>query len=271
MKNIQFKESKFKNFLSGKGFYIALAFCLVSIGVAAYTVFSSDMGAPNGSEDSLITMDASSNAAGGDGAYNVGNPQSDVPAPSSRVSSRPSSSKTSSKASSKANSGTSGQKLYVMPIGGEVLKAFSDDKPLYSQTFGDWRVHLGVDLKAEKGDPVKAVADGTVTEIKNDPMWGTMVTIDHGDGILAQYCNLGKETAVRKGNKVKIGAVIGSVGDTAPAEVAEPVHLHFAMQKDGKWVDPLKAMGKLGTNTTSSSRVSSVAVSKTPAASASSK
>ena len=104
----------------------------------------------------------------------------------------------------------------VMPVNGEILEPFSN------------------------GEPVKAMNKGTVTKIWDDPLWGNCMTIDHGNGIVGHYYNLSKEMSVKEGDEVNAGEVIGAVGDTAQAEVAELSHLHFGLKKNGQWIDPIE-------------------------------
>ena len=84
---------------------------------------------------------------------------------------------------------------------------------------------------------------GTVTEIKDDPLWGCCVTIDHGSGITGYYCSLSKALNVTEGDRVNAGQVIGAVGDTAECEAAELSHLHFALKRDNAWIDPIAFIG----------------------------
>lgn len=86
---------------------------------------------------------------------------------------------------------------------------------------------------------VKAVADGVISEIKNDPRYGVVVIIDHKNGIKTVYSNLASDDMVTSNQKVKQGDVIGIVGNTALFESAEQPHLHFEVLMDNEPVDPL--------------------------------
>ena len=61
----------------------------------------------------------------------------------------------------------------------------------------------------------------------------------------ASYCGLEKEPAVKKGDSVKMGDVIGKVGEI-PVESEEDPHLHFEVRINGTVTDPLAAMGRAG-------------------------
>jgi murein DD-endopeptidase MepM/ murein hydrolase activator NlpD len=77
--------------------------------------------------------------------------------------------------------------------------------------------HYGLDFAQEEGAPVKAMLNGTVTLAAPDLYYtgGTLI-FDHGHGISTLYMHMNK-VFVKKGQKVKQGDVIGSVGSTGRA------------------------------------------------------
>ncbi|MGN0520152.1 MAG: peptidoglycan DD-metalloendopeptidase family protein [Candidatus Fimenecus sp.] len=127
---------------------------------------------------------------------------------------------------------------FSLPLSGGVDKAFSNGDMVQSKTMGDWRVHNGVDFLGTVGDQVRAVNNGVVKAVYDDVLWGTVVEIDHGDGLVARYCGLGKGSTASVGDKVKINDRIGNLG-SVPVESADAVHLHFEMRQDGNAVDPM--------------------------------
>lgn len=136
------------------------------------------------------------------------------------------------------------QDYYSLPLGTEILKDYSPEVPTYSATMGDWRTHSGVDFKAAEGEQVKAISYGTVTNIYDDALWGTVVEIDHGNGVTAKYCGFNKETLeIKKGATVESGSLLGYLG-TIPCEKSELSHLHFEISYNGENVEPLELMGK---------------------------
>lgn len=128
----------------------------------------------------------------------------------------------------------------MLPASGILTKSHSMDVQVYSQTMGDYRVHCGIDISTALGASVTAAADGTVTEIKNDPLYGITVAISHDGEMITYYKNLDEDLAqdVNLGSTVKCGQTIGVVGDTAMVEIAEEPHLHFEVSVAGKAVDP---------------------------------
>jgi murein DD-endopeptidase MepM/ murein hydrolase activator NlpD len=133
---------------------------------------------------------------------------------------------------------------FAWPLAGEIIIPYTADELAYNRTMGDWRVHRAVDISAALGTKVTSVADGEVSAIFEDDLLGTTVIVAHGDGLDSRYSNLAAAPAVNVGDKIALGAVIGSVGDTALGESGEPTHLHFAMTEDGSAVNPLNYLPK---------------------------
>ena len=97
------------------------------------------------------------------------------------------------------------------------------------------RVHTGVDITAPKGTPVYATADGTVSGENPGSGYGITVVINHGYSYQTLYAHLSKK-AVRPGQKVKRGQLIGYVGSTG---LASGSHLHYEVIKNGQKVNPV--------------------------------
>lgn len=96
------------------------------------------------------------------------------------------------------------------------------------------RFHAGIDIPAERGAPVLAAADGTVTETGFDPERGNYVRIDHGDGLTVLYAHCSR-VDVAEGDEVTAGAVIAAVGSTGRSTGP---HLHFEVRQDGTAQNP---------------------------------
>jgi hypothetical protein len=97
--------------------------------------------------------------------------------------------------------------------------------------------HQGVDFGASTGTPVYASAAGTVITAGNGGPCGNMVEIDHGGGIHTAYCHLKAfAQGLHGGEQVEARQLVGYVGQTG--RVTGP-HLHFAVKKNGVFIDPL--------------------------------
>ena len=127
---------------------------------------------------------------------------------------------------------------FVKPADGEIVKDYSKDNLVYSSTLEEWSTHLGIDIAMQKTDVVKAVADGKVKSIKNDPRYGLTVVIEHQNGFESIYSSLLTAEFITIGEEIKQGSTIATVGNTATFEIADTTHLHFEMKKNGKNVDP---------------------------------
>lgn len=128
---------------------------------------------------------------------------------------------------------------FVMPLDStEVIKDFSADRLQFNSTLKQWEAHKAVDLKAEVGTSVKAIADGKVLSIDSTHLKGTTIVIEHLGGFVSSYSSLNADVNVKVGDSVKAGDEIGKVDASAKGEALDEVHLHFELLKDGKKVDP---------------------------------
>ncbi len=119
-----------------------------------------------------------------------------------------------------------------------IIKEFSDEKPVYSKTYGDWRSHQGTDFKAEPGSDVKSITSGTVTDIYDDQLYGTTVVISHDQNFTAYYSGLDENICVAKGQKVNPEEKIGFT-NKIPCESLDEPHLHFMINQNNKFIDPI--------------------------------
>lgn len=131
--------------------------------------------------------------------------------------------------------------MYYFPVEGEVIKNYSMDALVYSETMKDYRVHSGIDIASAVGAEVIAFTDGVVSAVSDDYFNGTTVVITHEQGVVSYYMNLDPTVAegIEVGAEVLAGQPVGYVGTTARAEALEPAHLHFELRVNGSNIDPL--------------------------------
>ncbi len=96
------------------------------------------------------------------------------------------------------------------------------------------RMHSGVDFRAGHGTPIVAVTDGQVQAAGRMGGCGNAVRLSHGGGLATRYCHMSR-MAVRAGQSVRRGQVIGYVGSTG---LSTGAHLHYEMYRNGRAVDP---------------------------------
>jgi murein DD-endopeptidase MepM/ murein hydrolase activator NlpD len=114
------------------------------------------------------------------------------------------------------------------------------------------RPHLGVDFAAPLGTPVRAVAEGMVSEAGWLGELGRCIRIDHAGSLTSSYGHLARiADGVRAGHAVERGQVIGYVGSSG---LATGPHLHFAMHRGGEYVDPIALTATAGTRLPESAR-----------------
>lgn len=123
---------------------------------------------------------------------------------------------------------------YAWPVMGPVIRAF--DPP--SDPYGSG--HRGIDIAATWGTDVHAAAGGQVA-FAGKIGSGLYVSIDHPDGIRTTYSWL-SSLAVRKGQLVVQGTVIGRTGFGHPG--SQQPHLHLGARLSGEYIDPLSILGR---------------------------
>lgn len=93
----------------------------------------------------------------------------------------------------------------------------------------EWTYFPGVDIQVESGSPVRAVLDGKVKGVTDDPVFGKTVLVTHDGGLESTYGRL-SAPAVSQGSRVSRGDVLGTSGK-------EPVY--FKISRDGEALNPV--------------------------------
>lgn len=234
------KSTAAKRFFNGKGFYVALAVSLAAVGGAAWLGVNSAMNKLNAPTPENTVSQAAPKPTVPQQEVTV--PKNDVPAQGATPDAK-AKAKAEAEAKAKAEADASKNNSaanpgYILPLKGDVLNGYSGDKVVKSKTLDDWVMHTGIDIAAAVSTPVKSMSAGKIVAIENDALWGTTVTVSHQNGIISYYANLKSAVNVKKGQEVKLGDVIGAVGDTCDIERAEGSHLHFGVKKNDNWIDP---------------------------------
>ena len=121
---------------------------------------------------------------------------------------------------------------FLRPVPGEVVGPFGQRSIINDQPRSP---HSGVDLKGERGAPVRAINHGQVVLTDDHFFTGLTVVMDHGGGIQSMYFHLNR-IAVQKGQVATKGQIIGFVGSTGRATGP---HLHWGIRMNGARIDPL--------------------------------
>jgi murein DD-endopeptidase MepM/ murein hydrolase activator NlpD len=98
------------------------------------------------------------------------------------------------------------------------------------------KMHSGIDFAAPIGTPIYATADGKIEEVSvRFSGYGKMIVIDHGFGYKTRYAHM-HDFAVRQGQNIKRGELIGYVGDTG---LSTAPHLHYEVLMNGVLINPV--------------------------------
>ena len=121
-----------------------------------------------------------------------------------------------------------GIKIATLPITGTISSRYGVSSSIRSSR------HTGLDIAAQKGTPIKAIAEGTVIFASTSGSYGNLVKIDHGNGIESWYGHTSK-MYVTVGQKVNAGDIIAAVGSTGNSTGP---HLHLEIRINGQHVNP---------------------------------
>ncbi len=125
----------------------------------------------------------------------------------------------------------------IQPISNKQLVAIASGfgfriHPIYKVK----KMHTGIDFAAPIGTPIYATADGKIEEVSvKFSGYGKMVVIDHGFGYKTRYAHM-HDFAVRSGQNIKRGELIGYVGDTG---ISTAPHLHYEVMMNGVLINPV--------------------------------
>lgn len=231
-----------------KTWMIALSICLVGVAVCTYLVASGTLKQQNtdynnDEGEEYLWSGESPDATVNKQDQNQSKPSGSSQGQSSSQTPSTSESNSSSGQNSQTKSPTSSKPLFILPVSGEIIGEFSGDTLVKDVTLGDWRTHNGIDIAAKKGESVLAASKGTIKDIYDDSLWGTVMEIEFEGGYVGTYRLLGKNTTAKIGQSVACGDVIGAVGDSAICENKLDSHLHFEVRKEGNLVDPKSLVG----------------------------
>lgn len=125
------------------------------------------------------------------------------------------------------------------PMEGEVLLNYSMDHRIFFPTMQQYQYNPALIIGGDVNSKVYLAAEGVIKNIETNEETGCTVTEDLGDGYTAIYGQL-KDLNFSKGEHVERGQVIGYVSEPTKYYSTEGSNLYFAMQKDGKPIDPLE-------------------------------
>ena len=128
---------------------------------------------------------------------------------------------------------TSFKGLLNMPVKGKIISFFG---PYKNTKFNVKNFRSGIDIKADRGEPIHAVCDGLIIYSSWFKGYGNMIVIAHGENYYSVYAHI-EELFKTKGDKVEKDEVIATVGDTGSMVGSR---LYFELRHHGKPMNPLE-------------------------------
>lgn len=225
------KKTRITDFIKKQGLFIALIVCIAGIAVAAVLSLNAASEQSEGiSEERDInvqnqespTLDEHLGAAPSPSAASKGYSYNTLP---------------TQEMPEVKNTVKQAKQTLIMPVKGEIIKAFSGNKLVYNSTLNMWKTHNGVDIACEEGSAVVSALPGEIKSVISDPQRGVVVTILHTDNQQTIYAGL-LSANVEPGDKVNAGQEIGKSG-TPVFEQSDGAHLHFEYMADDVFRDPI--------------------------------
>ena len=119
---------------------------------------------------------------------------------------------------------------FQKPLSGTITSEFGQREATIDGMTTD---HKGIDIAAKSGTNIKAAMGGIVSVAEENSEYGKFIKITNGD-LMTVYAHC-KSLKVKKGDKVKIGQTIATVGSTGNSTGP---HLHFEIRLSGRYINP---------------------------------
>jgi len=125
----------------------------------------------------------------------------------------------------------------MIPVRGKIISQYGPSK---TGDYKSFTFQKGIDIKVERGEPVKSVYKGEILFAQWLKGYGNLLIINHGDNYYTLYGHV-EEFFKEKGETVETGEVIATAGDTGSIK---GMCLHFELRHHGKPVNPMKWLKK---------------------------
>ena len=264
----RYKHSKNKNSTDRVSFYVALSVCMVAVGLAVWSAYTTFSDYQDGSDDSYFSS-LQSTATAPVAQQMTGVTEAQTVPPTAAPTGAPT--QESTQAPTQEESRRKGFMIYesatlpdtedamnegelsslqavlkvadslVYPVKSRSVTKEYSEEITYSKTMKDYRAHPGCDFAAEKGESVYAMCGGTVKNISVSELYGVIIEVE-SDGFAVYYCGLDPELSVDEGDSLKAGDTVGKVSEV-PCESADPAHIHIEIRVGNKLIDPLSVIG----------------------------
>ncbi len=237
----RFKQKPPRSKREKAGFYTALSICVIAVGMAAYSTYTSLSGYYEDEPDYTVAVGRVVTGVTEEETESVEQTQTETESESTAATetveeteeteTAPKETKTALETMLSVDTSLS------FPLdNAKVIQEYSEES-VYNKTLNQWAAHTGVDFACSKGDNIYSMGEGKVTRIYDDDLLGKTVVVK-ASTYTAYYSGLSKQTKVKKNSVVKTGDVLGTA-DTVPSEALEGSHVHIAVKVNGQYVDLL--------------------------------
>jgi len=127
---------------------------------------------------------------------------------------------------------------FLPVLNSTIYKGYYGDELVYNSTLKQWETHNGIDFQAASGSSVYSILDGTVVDVYSNILEGSVVVIEHDNGLVSTYASLDDNIVVKEGDSVNRGQELGTISETASSELEAGAHLHFSLEDNGNKIDP---------------------------------
>lgn len=243
----RYSNQKNKNSRKEKvGFFTAFSICLVAVGLALWSTYSSIGGFENANvtEPTYEAVYTPTEQAGNEiEGVTVAETQPAEQSATSSVYEEPE--QETEEAEPEAYEGDDEGLQTVLQVNASliypiesasIMKEYSENA-VYNETMGDYRAHTGVDFIAEEGDNVLAMSDGTVEKIYTDELYGNVIQVKNGN-FSVYYFGVSDTMYCTEGTEVSKGDIIAKVGEI-PCEIKDGYHIHIEVRVGEKTIDPM--------------------------------
>ena len=119
---------------------------------------------------------------------------------------------------------------YLPVINSTIYKGYYGDELVYNSTLKQWETHNGIDFQAASGSSVYSILDCVVLDDYSNIWEGSVVVVEHDNGLVSTYSSLDENIAVKKGDCVNRGQEIGKISESSSSELEAGAHLHFSLE-----------------------------------------
>ena len=127
---------------------------------------------------------------------------------------------------------------FLPVLNATIYKEYYGDELVYNSTLKQWETHNGIDFTAASGSSVYSILDGKVIDVYNNVLEGAVVVVEHNNGLISTYGSLDENVLVKEGDSINRGQELGTISESASAELDAGAHLHFSLTDEGQKIDP---------------------------------